>query len=153
MRGWIPSGGFLPGILFAILTGRRATGGYEPRQVREEAAISKSACVADRFRSYMWRMYFRKNSIGGAQPIFWSVKIDHGPWSKPAHRYPYVLNLLELLIKNVFPNHAYQKCGLMPKSPFAPWHCLRQSYFLQNFVTYFKKNQGTTSTDGWKTAS
>jgi len=34
-----------------ILIGRRATDGHEPRQVREEAAISDAGCVVDRSRS------------------------------------------------------------------------------------------------------
>ena len=33
-----------------IQAGRRATDGYEPRQVRKEAAISNAVCVADRSR-------------------------------------------------------------------------------------------------------
>ncbi len=33
-------------------TGRRATGGHEPRQIRKEAAISDAACVVDRSRSF-----------------------------------------------------------------------------------------------------
>jgi len=33
-----------------ILTGRRATEGHEPRQVRKEAAISDIICVVDRSR-------------------------------------------------------------------------------------------------------
>ena len=48
MRGRIPSQG-LAGE-GDMLTGRRATGYYEPRQVRKEAAISKPACVVDRSR-------------------------------------------------------------------------------------------------------
>jgi len=32
-------------------TGRRATGGHEPRQIRKEAAISDAVCVVDRSRS------------------------------------------------------------------------------------------------------
>ena len=44
----------------AILTGRRATDGHEPRQIRKEAAIRDAVCVVDRFRSYMWSADFGK---------------------------------------------------------------------------------------------
>jgi hypothetical protein len=56
-----------------ILTGRHATGGREPRQVRKEAAISDSGCVVDRSRSCLWFLLPKGNSTGGAQPIPTSV--------------------------------------------------------------------------------
>ena len=50
-------------------TGRRATDGHEPRQVREEAAISDAVCVVDRSRSYRWPSFSGRNSKVGAQPL------------------------------------------------------------------------------------
>jgi hypothetical protein len=52
-----------------ILTGRHATGGHEPRQVRKEAAISDSGCVVDRSRLCLWFLLPKENSTGGAQPL------------------------------------------------------------------------------------
>lgn len=37
----------LSGTVWDVLTGRRATDGHEPRQVRKEAAISDAVCVVD----------------------------------------------------------------------------------------------------------
>jgi len=50
MQGRIPSERTLSEKQKAVPGGRRATGSYEPRQVRKEAAISNAACVADRSR-------------------------------------------------------------------------------------------------------
>ena len=47
------------------MTGRRATDGHEPRQIRKEAAISDAVCVVDRFRSRMWLVDFGKRFNGG----------------------------------------------------------------------------------------
>ncbi len=48
MRGRIPSRGCcvaLEVLNHGRIAGHHATGGYEPRQVREEAAVSIAACV------------------------------------------------------------------------------------------------------------
>jgi len=51
-----------------MLTGRRATDGREPRQVRKEAAISDAVCVVERSRSVHESCGTERNSIKGAQP-------------------------------------------------------------------------------------
>ncbi|GEM_PF-6401989 len=51
-----------------MLTGRRATDGREPRQVRKEAAISDAVCVVERSRSFYGIRGSERNSIKGAQP-------------------------------------------------------------------------------------
>ena len=48
-------------------TGRRATGGHEPRQIRKEAAISDAVCVVDRSRS-RYDLSIPESSTQGAQP-------------------------------------------------------------------------------------
>jgi hypothetical protein len=51
------------------LVGRHATGGYEPRQVREEAAVSHPACVMGRLRPNNDNLRRRgQGSTKGAQP-------------------------------------------------------------------------------------
>ena len=47
MRGWIPAQGSYTWGPQAILIGRHATDGHEPRQIRKEAAISDAVCVVD----------------------------------------------------------------------------------------------------------
>jgi len=61
-----PTEGFSPEHA-DMLTGRRATDGHEPRQVRKEAAIRDAVCVVDRSRSYSW-LFSGRNSTAGAQP-------------------------------------------------------------------------------------
>ncbi len=51
------------------LIGRHATDGYEPRQVRKEAAISNAVCVVDRSRSWRRSLLSGSDSTEGAQPL------------------------------------------------------------------------------------
>lgn len=91
------------GTLFFILTDRRATDGYEPRQVRKEAAISNAVCVTDRSRSYIWRMCFRKDSIEGAQPTFLITQL-----SASRARQPMFIRLWRAPPTDVFPAYDEQ---------------------------------------------
>ena len=52
----------------AVLTGRHATAGLEPRQVRKEAAIRDAGCVVGRSRSGRRLTVEPRVSTVGAQP-------------------------------------------------------------------------------------
>jgi hypothetical protein len=75
-------------------TGRRATGGHEPRQVREEAAISDAVCVVDRSRSYRWPSFSGRNSKVGAQPLL---------RSEPPH--PRVISSIDKYFQSFLKSH------------------------------------------------
>ena len=66
------------------LIGRHATDGYEPRQVRKEAAISNAVCVVDRSRSRRWSLFSGNDSTEGAQPLpnppLWIILPFPGPF-------------------------------------------------------------------------
>ena len=64
-----------------ILAGHHATDGHEPRQVRKEAAISDADCVAvdPGHGNELWLS--KKDSMAGAQPLFWMRNSDCGMWN------------------------------------------------------------------------
>ncbi len=65
-----PLEGLKSGVEWTQLIGRCATDGHEPRQVREEAAISDAGCVAvdPGHGNELWLS--KQDSTAGAQPLF-----------------------------------------------------------------------------------
>ncbi len=92
MRGRIPSERTLSEKQKAVPGGRRATGTYEPRQVRKEAAISNGACVADRSRPDNGPAFFAAvrrrvhNRIFKFRPRSFFMKLSFPPLDNPTFR-------------------------------------------------------------------
>jgi len=88
-----------------MLTGRRATDGREPRQVRKEAAISDAVCVVERSRSVHESCGTERNSIKGAQPS--PVFSQFRPSDKPVFFRSRFFSSVFFLpgVKNLLPFH------------------------------------------------
>ncbi len=93
-----------------MLTGRRATDGREPRQVRKEAAISDAVCVVERSRSFSGTCCSERNSITGAQPSpVFHEKINDSP-DEPGFSEPLFFDPDEI---TCFPNYRTKNNNMM----------------------------------------